>query len=76
MAYLDTNVIIAYCFPRDNNHRNAKSLITKLQELGVKELYHSPLTLVSTHTYLGMLIFSIFLKNLESSLGLRNRECV
>ena|GEM_PF-4404586 len=50
--------------------------MTKLQELGVKELYHSPLTLVSTHTYLGMLIFSIFLKNLESSLGLRNRECV
>ena len=50
--------------------------MTKLQELGVKELYHSPLTLVSTHTYLGMLIFSIFLKNLESSLGLRNRERV
>jgi hypothetical protein len=51
MAYLDTNVIIAYCFPRDNNHRNAKSLITKLQELGVKELYHSPLTLVELYSY-------------------------
>ena len=63
MAYLDTNVIIAYCFPQDNNHRNAKSLITKLQELGVKELYHSPLTLVELYSYVSSAPFPSSLRS-------------
>jgi predicted nucleic acid-binding protein len=48
MAYVDTNVVIAYAFERDPNHERAKKLISMLGA----HLISSPLTLVELHSVL------------------------
>jgi len=42
MAYLDTNVIVSYCF-KDENHAKVTKIIEELR-MGRKQLYISPLT--------------------------------
>ena len=59
MAYLDTNVIISYCFPQDRNHSNAVRVMRKLQELGVERFYGSSLTLVELYSYISRNIDAI-----------------
>jgi len=59
MAYLDTNVIIGYCFPQDRNYPNAVRLMKKLRELGIERFYSSPLTLVELYSYISRNIDSI-----------------
>jgi predicted nucleic acid-binding protein len=84
MAYLDTNVIIGYCFPQDKNHTNAKLIIRKLQELGIERFYGSPLTLVEFYSYISRNIDAIELppelRDLASTKVLKVRiiveECI
>ncbi|WP_288007832.1 PIN domain-containing protein [Thermofilum sp.] len=48
MAYLDTNVIVSYCF-KDENYAKATKIIEDLRR-GHKQLYISPLTLTELFT--------------------------
>ncbi|MEM1610096.1 MAG: type II toxin-antitoxin system VapC family toxin [Sulfolobales archaeon] len=50
MAYVDTNVIIAYGFEDDPNHDKATSLVERYR--GAGEFYGSPLTLVELYSSL------------------------
>jgi len=52
MAYIDTNVIIAYCFQKNTNHLNVVRIMKKLRELGVEIFYCSPLNLVELYSYI------------------------
>jgi len=67
MAYLDTNVIIGYCFLQDVNHQNAVCVIKQLQGLDVERFYCSPLTLIELYSYISRSI-----DVLELPLELRN----
>jgi predicted nucleic acid-binding protein len=52
-VYLDTNVIIGYCFKEDQSHLNAVGVMRLLlEELGVEKFYGSPLTLVELYSYI------------------------
>jgi predicted nucleic acid-binding protein len=52
-VYLDTNVIIGYCFEEDQSHPNAARVMRLLLEkLGVERFYCSPLTLVELYSYI------------------------
>jgi predicted nucleic acid-binding protein len=52
-VYLDTNVIIGYCFKEDQSHPNAVRVIRLLLEkLGVERFHASPLTLVELYSYI------------------------
>jgi len=55
MAYLDTNVLIAYYFEEDENHRSAEKIVENLRS-GRKQPFISPLTLTE--------IFSVISRNI------------
>lgn len=49
MAYVDTNVVVAYGFKNDPNHQNARKIIDKLRS---QNLISSPITLVELYSVL------------------------
>ncbi len=49
MAYVDTNIVIAYYFREDPNHRKAAKVVEVLRKEG-KEMIISPLTLTELHS--------------------------
>jgi len=51
MAYVDTNIVIAYYFREDPNHRKAAKVVEVLRKEG-KEMIISPLTLTELYSIL------------------------
>lgn len=52
-VYLDTNIIIGYCFEEDQSRRNADRVVRLLLEkLCVERFHASPLTLVELYSYI------------------------
>ena len=52
-VYLDTNIIIGYCFEEDQSRWNADRVVRLLLEkLDVERFHASPLTLVELYSYI------------------------
>jgi len=57
MAYLDTDVILAYCIGGDPQHSKAVNILEKLRQ-NTNRFYVSPLTLVE--------LYSVLSRNIQS----------